>query len=190
MRLTRYRTVDSPVGLLTLAGQGDCLTSLVMEGGAHPQPDRSRWVEDKEAFPDVVAQVEAYFAGDRTDFDAAFRLDGTSFQRRVWGPCVRSPTGRPAPTVRSPAASANPGRRGLSGWPTGATRLPSSSLAIGSSGPTAPSPGTPEGSRPSAPCSTWSSHVALSHDPGWGQRPSAAAAAIRDAGASAGSHEP
>ncbi|MHB1784969.1 MAG: methylated-DNA--[protein]-cysteine S-methyltransferase [Acidimicrobiales bacterium] len=91
--MTRCRTVDSPVGLLTLAGQEDCLTNLVMEGGAHPPPDRSRWVEDKEAFPDVVAQLEAYFAGDRTDFDVAFRLDGTSFQRRVWDALGEIPYG-------------------------------------------------------------------------------------------------
>lgn len=77
-----------------------------------------------------------------------------------------------------------------SGWPTGATRLPSSSPAIGSSGRTAPSPGTPEGWEQSKPCSTWSRLVARGHDvhdPRSGQRP-APGAVTR--GWSADSHEP
>ena len=93
MGLTRYRTIDSPIGLLTLAGQGDCLTNLVMEDSAHPPSDRGRWGEDTAAFPDVVAQLAGYFAGKRTGFDVAFRLDGTSFQRRVWDALSEIPYG-------------------------------------------------------------------------------------------------
>ncbi|MHB8497828.1 MAG: methylated-DNA--[protein]-cysteine S-methyltransferase [Acidimicrobiales bacterium] len=91
--MTRYRTVDSPVGLLTLAGQGGCLTNLVMEDTAHPPSDRSRWVEDAAAFPDVVAQLAAYFAGERTGFDVALRPAGTSFQQRVWDALPEIPYG-------------------------------------------------------------------------------------------------
>ena len=83
-RLTRYRSIDSPIGLLTLAGQGDCLTNLVMEDTAHPPSDRSRWVKDAAAFPDAVAQLHDYFAGERTGFEVALCPDGTSFQQRVW----------------------------------------------------------------------------------------------------------
>lgn len=46
MRLTRSRTLNSPVGLLTLAGHGDRLTNLTMDGAAHPPLDRSHWVQD------------------------------------------------------------------------------------------------------------------------------------------------
>ena len=93
MRLTRYRTIDSPVGLLTLAGQGDCLTNLVIEGAAHPPSDRGRWREDAGALPDVVAQLAAYFAGERTGFDVALCPAGTSFQRRVWDALSEIPYG-------------------------------------------------------------------------------------------------
>ena len=93
MRLTCFRTVDSPVGLLTLAGQEGCLTNLMMEDAAHPPSDARRWVEDAAAFPDVVAQLAAYFAGERTGFEVAFRLDGTSFQRRVWDALGEIPYG-------------------------------------------------------------------------------------------------
>ncbi len=93
MQLTRYRTVDSPIGRLTVAGQGDALTNLVIADAAHPPAERSRWVEDKEAFPDVVAQLSAYFAGKRTVFEVVLRPAGTSFQRRVWAALCEIPYG-------------------------------------------------------------------------------------------------
>ena len=93
MCLTRYRSIDSPIGLLTLAGQGDCLTNLVMEDTAHPPSDRGRWVEDTAAFPDAVAQLAAYFAGERAGFEVALCPDGTSFQQRVWDALGEIPYG-------------------------------------------------------------------------------------------------
>ena len=93
MRLTRYLTFDSPIGLLTLAGQGDCLTNLLMEGAAPPPAERSQWVEDMAAFPDVVAQLAGYFAGEHTGFDVALRPAGTSFQQRVWDALSEIPYG-------------------------------------------------------------------------------------------------
>jgi len=93
MQLTRYRTVDSPIGPLTVAGQNDALTNLVIDGAAHPPLERTGWVEDKEAFPDVVAQLSAYFAGQRTVFEVVLRPAGTSFQRRVWAALCEIPYG-------------------------------------------------------------------------------------------------
>jgi methylated-DNA-[protein]-cysteine S-methyltransferase len=92
-RLTRYRILDSPIGLLTLAGQGDRLTNLVMEDTAHPPLDRSRWIKDAAAFPDVVAQLAAYFAGERTGFEVALAPGGTSFQQRAWDTLREIPYG-------------------------------------------------------------------------------------------------
>ncbi|MGC8472552.1 MAG: methylated-DNA--[protein]-cysteine S-methyltransferase [Acidimicrobiales bacterium] len=91
--MTRYRTIDSPIGLLTLAGPRGCLTHLVMEDAAHPPSERGRWVEDAGAFLDVVAQLEAYFAGERTSFEVALAPGGTDFQRRVWDALGEIPYG-------------------------------------------------------------------------------------------------
>ncbi len=93
MDQTRCRTVDSPIGPLTLAGTGGVLAHLVMEGQAHPPPHRDGWVEDAGAFPEVAAQLEAYFRGTATAFDVEMRLEGTEFQRRVWGALVEIPYG-------------------------------------------------------------------------------------------------
>jgi methylated-DNA-[protein]-cysteine S-methyltransferase len=42
---------------------------------------------------DTATQLEEYFAGERTDFSVAMELDGTAFQRDVWGELSRIPYG-------------------------------------------------------------------------------------------------
>ena len=81
--MIHYRTIDSPIGPLALAGRGRVLTNLRMLNQTY-EPDRSDWVRDDRAFPDAVDQLEAYFAGKRTDFDLELNLVGSEFQRRVW----------------------------------------------------------------------------------------------------------
>lgn len=93
MTVTCFRTIASPVGPLTLAGHDDVLTHLRMEDQAHPPAGRAGWVLDEHAFPKVVDQLEAYFAAELTEFDVAFRLEGTEFQRRVWSALLEIPYG-------------------------------------------------------------------------------------------------
>jgi methylated-DNA-[protein]-cysteine S-methyltransferase len=82
-RMIRYRTIDSPIGPLTLAGRGHVLTNLRMADQAH-EPDCADWLFDDQAFPEVVDQLREYFAGERTDFDVELSMAGTEFQLRVW----------------------------------------------------------------------------------------------------------
>lgn len=111
MTVTLYRTVASPVGPLTLAGHDDVLTHLRMEDQAHPPSGREGWVLDEHAFPKVADQLEAYFAGELTEFDVAFRVEGTEFQRRVWSALLEIPYGetwsygRVAKHIGQPTAS-------------------------------------------------------------------------------------
>jgi len=93
VQLTSYRRVDSPVGMLTIAGSGGALGHVVLARAAHPPRDRSGWVEEPRAFGDVVTQLEEYFAGERTVFDLVLRPTGTAFQRRVWDALSRIPYG-------------------------------------------------------------------------------------------------
>jgi methylated-DNA-[protein]-cysteine S-methyltransferase len=90
---TRYRVIDSPIGPLTLAGDDDALTALRMDEQAHPPAGRVHWEHDPHGFQDVVDQVDAYFAGDLTTFDVRLRLEGTSFQERVWAGLLEIPYG-------------------------------------------------------------------------------------------------
>lgn len=87
-----HRTIDSPIGPLTLAGRAGVLTNLRMVDQTY-EPDRSDWIPDESAFPDAVDQLRSYFAGDRTDFDLELDMAGTPFQRRVWQALMTIPYG-------------------------------------------------------------------------------------------------
>jgi len=90
----RYRTTPSPVGFITVAGDGAAVTGLRMEDQAYPPAAAAAWVRDDTAFEDVVDQLDEYFAGTRTEFDVTLRLVGTEFQRRVWSALLEIPYGQ------------------------------------------------------------------------------------------------
>ena len=75
-------TVDSPVGMLTLSATDGFLTGMSMHGQRHAPPRPADGRRDDAWFAEVVGQLDAYFAGDLTEFEFPMRLDGTDFQRR------------------------------------------------------------------------------------------------------------
>jgi methylated-DNA-[protein]-cysteine S-methyltransferase len=85
--------MDSPIGRLTLTAKGDVLTGVHMDEQRHV-PALSPAIElDDRALAPFVAQLEAYFAGDLTDFDLPIEMHGTEFQRRVWAALREIPYG-------------------------------------------------------------------------------------------------
>jgi methylated-DNA-[protein]-cysteine S-methyltransferase len=90
--MTQYRTIDSPIGPLTLAGHGSVLTNLRMVDQTY-EPSRADWSAEPGAFKDAVDQLGAYFAGELVDFDIELELRGTEFQRRVWKALLTIPYG-------------------------------------------------------------------------------------------------
>ncbi|EHB44387.1 methylated-DNA/protein-cysteine methyltransferase [Mycolicibacterium rhodesiae JS60] len=111
MTTLQYRTIDSPVGPLTLAGIGSTLMHLRMVDQTH-EPDRSDWQPAQgEVFAEAVEQLAAYFAGDLTEFELDLDLGGTEFQRKVWAALRTIPYGETrsygeiAMQIGSPSAS-------------------------------------------------------------------------------------
>ena len=92
MSATQFRTVDSPVGLLTLAGRDGRLMHLRMVDQTY-EPSHDGWERDDMAFPGAVEQLESYFAGERFEFDIEMELVGTPFQRNVWAALLTIPYG-------------------------------------------------------------------------------------------------
>jgi methylated-DNA-[protein]-cysteine S-methyltransferase len=92
MSAMQFRTMNSPVGPLTLAGKDSRLMHLRMVDQTY-EPSHAGWERDDTAFPDAVGQLEAYFAGERRDFDLELELVGRSFQRRVWKALLTIPYG-------------------------------------------------------------------------------------------------
>lgn len=87
-----YRTIDSPIGLLTLAGRDGVLTNLRMVDQTY-EPNRADWTLDNSAFADAAKQLDAYFSGERFDFNVELDLGGTQFQQRVWEALLTIPYG-------------------------------------------------------------------------------------------------
>lgn len=91
--MTCQRIIDSPIGPLTLAGDGGRLSHLLMLDHSHA-PSRTGWSRADTAFPEVVEQLEAYFTGELTEFDLTYEMSGTEFQRRVWTALLTIPYGQ------------------------------------------------------------------------------------------------
>ena len=92
MATLQVRTVDSPVGLLTLAGKDGRLRHLRMVDQTY-EPSREGWTQDVDAFAEAISQLDAYFAGELLDFDLELDLVGSEFQRRVWAALLTIPYG-------------------------------------------------------------------------------------------------
>lgn len=104
--MTAYTRITSPLGELLLVGEdsrgdqdgpdgpdGFSLTSLSMPGQRNAPAVQSDWRQDSEPFADVIRQLDAYFAGELTEFDIAFTPAGTDFQRRIWQAIEQIPYG-------------------------------------------------------------------------------------------------
>ncbi len=85
---TRHTMIDSPLGELTLAADGDALTGLYFP---HHWPGPTADVLGRylEAGSDVMfghaaAQLHEYLTGKRTQFDLPIALVGDQRQGRVW----------------------------------------------------------------------------------------------------------
>ena len=79
-----HTVVASPVGPLTLVARDGVLCGLFMNEQRHRPDELVFGHADRGTFADVEDQLEAYWAGDRTEFDVALDMDGTEFQRAVW----------------------------------------------------------------------------------------------------------
>ncbi len=79
-----YTQIESPVGPLLLAGDDSGLREINFVHGRHPATRDPLWKQDRRAFNEVIAQLEAYFAGKLKDFDVPLAPEGTPFQQKVW----------------------------------------------------------------------------------------------------------
>ena len=85
---TRHTMIDSPLGELTLAADGDGLTGLYFPHHWHGPTAEvlGRYLEPGAdvMFGQAAAQLHEYLTGKRTVFDLPIALVGDQRQRRVW----------------------------------------------------------------------------------------------------------
>jgi len=96
MNETLFRTLDSPVGTITVAGDGTTVAHLRMTEQTHAPAGQEAWRHEPAAFVDAVDQLRSYFDGALTEFDLSLRMEGTAFQRSVWDALLEIPYGETA----------------------------------------------------------------------------------------------
>ncbi len=93
--LSRY---DSPLGTYIIGGSS--LDVVCVETESHMTSLMAQWrkkgIEAKDAAGQndrVIAELDAYFAGDLKEFTVPLDLRGTEFQRRIWKLLLNIPYG-------------------------------------------------------------------------------------------------
>ena len=81
------RTVESPLGPLTVAARDGAIVALRFGGSA-------RWGPADGVLDEAARQLDEYFAGARRAFDLPLAPAGTPFRRRVWQALRTIPWGR------------------------------------------------------------------------------------------------
>ena len=89
-----HTMVGSPLGELTLVGNGGALAGVYFTGqGNRPRPERlGRRAPAELAEP--ARQLGEYFAGQRTAFELELDTHGDAFDRRVWALVAAIPYGQ------------------------------------------------------------------------------------------------
>jgi methylated-DNA-[protein]-cysteine S-methyltransferase len=87
------RVIESPVGPLLLVARDGGLGELCMTPFALPEDDELAKPADADVLDAAERQLGEYFEGRLTAFDIPLSLDGTDFQRSVWGELVKIPFG-------------------------------------------------------------------------------------------------
>lgn len=88
-----HTTVDSPIGPIRLLARDGVLSALHLEVTRYPPPPESFGRADPAGFTAVAEQLDAYFAGDLTEFDLPLAPAGTPFQHQVWAALRQIPYG-------------------------------------------------------------------------------------------------
>lgn len=84
-----YDYYESPIGLIEIGGD-TAIRSLYFVDAPREAVETSPLVEE------TIRQLAEYFAHGRRDFDLPLALDGTPFQRQVWGQLLTVPYGKTA----------------------------------------------------------------------------------------------
>ncbi|MFF2370189.1 methylated-DNA--[protein]-cysteine S-methyltransferase [Agromyces sp. NPDC058110] len=115
--------LESPIGRIELLADHEALTSLTIErDGSLPHDDEP---EHRNAVLETAAiQLDEYFAGTRTDFDVPVHLQGTEFQRAVWGRLQQLRWGDATSYGALAAAVGKPGSARAIGGAVGANPVP------------------------------------------------------------------
>lgn len=88
-----YTHVDTPIGPVMLAGDGETLRIAGFPSGRGRRAPQPGWIRDRAPLAEAASQVEAYFEGERTEFDLRLSPSGSAFDMAVWRELAKIPYG-------------------------------------------------------------------------------------------------
>lgn len=80
---TTYRYLETPVGSLLLAGEGEVLAFVGFPEGKGSITPYADWEHDDQCLLKAAGQLQEYFDGERQEFDLQLKPNGTPFQLSV-----------------------------------------------------------------------------------------------------------
>jgi methylated-DNA-[protein]-cysteine S-methyltransferase len=89
----RHTVIDSPIGPLTLIGDGTALLGLYFDGHLRTSRLTDHGPRADDGFEDAKAQLGEYFAGTRREFDLELAPRGSAFEKQVWALLTKIPYG-------------------------------------------------------------------------------------------------
>ena len=109
-------TRTTPIGTVTISEKDGVITSLVFDDCG------SRTGSD--TIDEAFAQLEEYLEGKRRTFRLDYRLEGTDFQKDVWGAVMRISYGRTVDYAELAEKSGHPGAYRAAGNANGRNPIP------------------------------------------------------------------
>ncbi|NBH10818.1 methylated-DNA--[protein]-cysteine S-methyltransferase [Amycolatopsis sp. SID8362] len=89
----KHAVIASPIGPLTLVGDGEALAGLYFDGHLRTPRITDLGHRDDDAFETARRQLGEYFAGTRREFDLELAPRGSAFEKQVWALLTKIPYG-------------------------------------------------------------------------------------------------
>ncbi|WP_318307769.1 methylated-DNA--[protein]-cysteine S-methyltransferase [Amycolatopsis solani] len=89
----KHAVVASPIGPLTLVGDGEALAGLYFDGHLRTPRITDLGPRDDDGFEAARRQLGEYFAGTRREFDLELAPRGSAFEKQVWALLTKIPYG-------------------------------------------------------------------------------------------------
>jgi len=94
--LMNYLSVETPIGRLVIAGEGEFVTNIYFEGEApfdtkNPRPSGTPFAKGGISVLEIAASpIAEHFAGKRKIFDVPIRPAGGEFHKNVWEVMIKN----------------------------------------------------------------------------------------------------
>lgn len=89
----KHAVIASPIGPLTLVGDGAALIGLYFDGHLRTPRITDLGPRDDDGFENAERQLGEYFAGTRREFDLELAPRGSAFEKQVWALLTKIPYG-------------------------------------------------------------------------------------------------